>query len=243
MARGREIQLKLTRLTLKHFRNYADLTLDCAPGLNLILGKNGQGKTNLLEAIYFLSNTKSNRTASDRELLCHNNSQSLIVADIRPPHFDGQMTVAANLAIGSVSSSETGRLKTTFKINTAPVKSRSEVLGYIPSVGIFSFRSPTPARHAGRPPQMARRRRHPIRQTPPRLRERIPPHPPAKKPPAQRRSTKYFPRAFGYMERPTRPIRRQADGVAHAILVARRAPRHGPLRRTLRRTGNPLRVL
>jgi len=43
--------------------------LDLGPGVTVLLGGNGQGKTNLLEAIYFLATTKSFRTYSDRELM------------------------------------------------------------------------------------------------------------------------------------------------------------------------------
>ena len=40
-----------------------------APGINVLIGENAQGKTNLLEAIYLLAFTKSHRTAKDRELI------------------------------------------------------------------------------------------------------------------------------------------------------------------------------
>ena len=44
----------LNRLILKDFRNYETLDLEFADGINVFLGANGQGKSNLLEAIYFL---------------------------------------------------------------------------------------------------------------------------------------------------------------------------------------------
>ena len=125
--------MKLSKLTLKHFRNYADLSLPCSPQLNILLGKNGQGKTNLLEAVYFLSHTKSNRTGSDRELLQHGQPQALLMAEILPAHFEGLLTLTAQLSLAD----ETSRLKTSFKINGTPARSRSAVLGYIPSVGFF----------------------------------------------------------------------------------------------------------
>ena len=129
--------MKVSRLTLKHFRNYTDLALDCAPGRNIILGKNGQGKTNLLEALYFLSHTKSNRSGSDRELIQFTSSQTLIAAEILPTHYDGTLTLQASLSIADGSSEGQGRLQTKFKINGAPAKQRSAVLGYIPTVGFF----------------------------------------------------------------------------------------------------------
>lgn len=42
----------LTELHLHHFRNYQDLTVHFNPGVNVLIGHNAQGKTNMLEAIY-----------------------------------------------------------------------------------------------------------------------------------------------------------------------------------------------
>jgi DNA replication and repair protein RecF len=50
---------------LKNFRNHADTELDMGAGVNLIFGNNGQGKTNILEGISYLSLTKSFYAASD----------------------------------------------------------------------------------------------------------------------------------------------------------------------------------
>lgn len=59
----------LKNIDLRHFRNYEKLTLAFSPRINVLLGRNAQGKTNLLEAIYFLAMTKSHRTSNDHELL------------------------------------------------------------------------------------------------------------------------------------------------------------------------------
>ncbi len=59
----------LSELHLRHFRNYDDLTVHFAPGVNVLIGHNAQGKTNMLEAIYALSLTKSHRTNNDRDLI------------------------------------------------------------------------------------------------------------------------------------------------------------------------------
>lgn len=56
-------------LTLEQFRNYQALNLAFSPGVNLIYGENAQGKTNLLEAISFLSTARSHRVRYDRELI------------------------------------------------------------------------------------------------------------------------------------------------------------------------------
>jgi DNA replication and repair protein RecF len=59
----------LQRLALSNFRNYAQLDLDPAPGLNVFVGANAQGKSNLLEAIAMLGTGKSFRTSHDADLV------------------------------------------------------------------------------------------------------------------------------------------------------------------------------
>ena len=59
----------LAQLRLYNFRNYAELNLPLGPGLNVFVGENAQGKTNLLEAVATLLLTKSPRTSSPAELL------------------------------------------------------------------------------------------------------------------------------------------------------------------------------
>lgn len=61
--------MRLLRLELRNYRNYARLDFEPAPGLNLLLGANGQGKTNLLEAIALLALASSPRTQRISELV------------------------------------------------------------------------------------------------------------------------------------------------------------------------------
>ena len=58
----------LQHLSLKTFRNYKETKIDFNPKLNVFLGRNAQGKTNMLEAIYFLALTRSHRTRTDKNL-------------------------------------------------------------------------------------------------------------------------------------------------------------------------------
>ncbi len=59
----------LKEIELKHFRNYEDLNLKLNEKINFFIGNNAQGKTNLLESIYYLIITKSFRTFNDKDLI------------------------------------------------------------------------------------------------------------------------------------------------------------------------------
>ena len=71
----------LQSLKIKHFRNYQEADIDFHPGLNVFLGQNAQGKTNILEAVYFLALTRSHRTRSDKDLI-HFTENDLLVSGI-----------------------------------------------------------------------------------------------------------------------------------------------------------------
>ena len=64
--------MHLKNLFLLNFRNYQETKIIFHNGINVIYGENGSGKTNILEAIYFLALTKSFRTNSERHLVFNN---------------------------------------------------------------------------------------------------------------------------------------------------------------------------
>ena len=61
--------MQLNKLELRNYRNYQELVLEFPNRLNIFLGENAQGKTNLLESIYVLALTRSHRTSSEQELI------------------------------------------------------------------------------------------------------------------------------------------------------------------------------
>jgi DNA replication and repair protein RecF len=61
--------VRVTRLSLRDFRSYEAAELRPGPGLTVITGRNGAGKTNLLEALYFACTGRSCRTANEREVV------------------------------------------------------------------------------------------------------------------------------------------------------------------------------
>src|SRR6185436_19767899 len=58
-----------TRLTLRDFRTYEAAEVDLGAGLTVVTGRNGAGKTNLLEGVYFACTGRSCRTANEREVV------------------------------------------------------------------------------------------------------------------------------------------------------------------------------
>lgn len=73
--------MRLSEISLQQYRNYDSLTLTFPKTLNIFLGENAQGKTNLLESIYVLAMTRSHRTSNEKELI-HWNSDSAKVSGI-----------------------------------------------------------------------------------------------------------------------------------------------------------------
>jgi len=66
--------MKIKKLFLKNFRNHEHLLVNFEKEITLIFGDNGLGKTNILEAIYFLATTKSLKAEVDKELINHNSN-------------------------------------------------------------------------------------------------------------------------------------------------------------------------
>ncbi len=74
--------MKLINVKLTDYRNCRNIELDLSGGKILIIGKNAQGKTNILESIYFLSTLKSPRTSNNIELINFGSERTEIDADI-----------------------------------------------------------------------------------------------------------------------------------------------------------------
>lgn len=74
--------MHITHLHLFNFRNYTELSFQPNRTINIILGRNAQGKTSLLEAIYFLATTSSWRTSKDSELVQWEAEQARVVGEV-----------------------------------------------------------------------------------------------------------------------------------------------------------------
>jgi len=72
----------LNKLTISGYRNYNEGEVAFTQGTNIIIGENGQGKTNLLESIYYLTGAQSFRTRYDKELIQHDQTNAAIQAQV-----------------------------------------------------------------------------------------------------------------------------------------------------------------
>jgi DNA replication and repair protein RecF len=80
LAVDRPRPIRLQRLELLHFRNIAGLALELTEPRLLVIGRNGEGKSNLLEAVELLTSLRSHRCGHDRDLIRHGQSASRLRA-------------------------------------------------------------------------------------------------------------------------------------------------------------------
>ena len=116
------------RAYLKDYRNLKAVLLDFNSDLNIILGANGQGKTNLLEALYYLSTGKSHRTSRDTELINKDDEADKFVVQAR---IRKKEELVEKLAV-AVSSREK-----IYRVNDEKVERMADFLGRLNAV-IFS---------------------------------------------------------------------------------------------------------
>lgn len=70
--------MKINELYLDGFRNYNDTTVQFCDGVNVISGRNAQGKTNLVEAIYYLATGRSFKTTGDKDIISFDSESAQI---------------------------------------------------------------------------------------------------------------------------------------------------------------------
>lgn len=80
-------------IELKNYRNYKDLKLEFSKEKILLIGKNAQGKTNLLEAMYYLSCLNSARAKTDSEIIMWNQQAAKVKALILKEDFEKELEV------------------------------------------------------------------------------------------------------------------------------------------------------
>lgn len=101
--------MRLTRLRLRNYRNYVNQELSLEPGLNVYLGQNAQGKTNLLEAVALLALSSSPRARRDAELIGPAATEALAEGFVERDRRPG-VEVAIRVAAGGERSIKTIRV-------------------------------------------------------------------------------------------------------------------------------------
>lgn len=114
------ITVKLTQLELHNFRNHTATTLKLASGVNLLVGPNAQGKTNLLEAIYLACVGRGWRTSRDNEMIQFGQENALV--KVRAQKQFGTVDIAIKLGLG---------YKKSISINQIPIAKVAELMGQI----------------------------------------------------------------------------------------------------------------
>ncbi len=118
--------MHLRHLSVVDFRSYAEAELPLTPGVTTMIGLNGQGKTNLVEAVGYLATLGSHRVASDAPLVRFGEQQAIVRGAVVR---DGRETmVEIEINTGRAGSRNRARL------NRSPVPQPREVLGTLRTV-------------------------------------------------------------------------------------------------------------
>jgi DNA replication and repair protein RecF len=115
--------LHVAHLSLHNFRSYADIDVALEPGATAFIGRNGQGKTNLVEAIDYLSRLSSHRVATDAPLVRAGADQAIVRASVVKEGRTALLEVELN----------PGRANRA-RINRSPLPRPREIIGLVRTV-------------------------------------------------------------------------------------------------------------
>ncbi len=115
--------MHVAHLTLHNFRSYADVDVALEPGATAFIGRNGQGKTNLVEAIDYLSRLSSHRVATDAPLVKAGADQAIVRASVVKEGRTALLEVELN----------PGRANRA-RINRSPLPRPREIVGLVRTV-------------------------------------------------------------------------------------------------------------
>ena len=118
--------MHVARLTLHNFRSYGEVEFDLEPGSTAFIGANGQGKTNLVEAIDYVATLGSHRVASDTPLVKANTDRAVVRASV----VRGDRTALLEVEITPGKANRA-------RINKAPLPRTRDIVGVLRTV-LFS---------------------------------------------------------------------------------------------------------
>ena len=112
--------MHISHLSLKNFRSYSELELSLTPGITIFIGRNGEGKTNVVESILYLAFLSSHRTAGDLPLIKLGEQAAYIRARVQHPDRE----ILVELEINGEKSNRA-------RINQNPTRSQKNLFGLI----------------------------------------------------------------------------------------------------------------
>ena len=115
--------MRLTHLSLADFRSYAALELPLEAGVGVLVGRNGQGKTNVVEAVGYLANQASHRVSQDAPLVRAGAARAVVRGAVR--HEDRTALIELEINPGRANRA---------RLNRSPVSRPRDVLGYLRTV-------------------------------------------------------------------------------------------------------------
>ncbi len=115
--------MRVAHLGLTDFRNYADLEVDFDPAVTVLLGPNGQGKTNVVEAVAYLATFSSHRVATDAALVRAGAQRAVVRSQV----VQGDRTLGLDVQI---NPGRANRLQ----VNRTPVRRTRDALGIVRAV-------------------------------------------------------------------------------------------------------------
>lgn len=115
--------VRVRHVSLVDVRNYANLEVTLDPGVNTFVGPNGQGKTNLVEAVGYLSTLGSHRVATDAPLIRQGAERAVIRADV--VREDRSILLEVEITAGKANRA---------RINRAPTARPRDILGILRTV-------------------------------------------------------------------------------------------------------------
>jgi DNA replication and repair protein RecF len=115
--------VRISRLELTDFRNYEHLAVEFQPGISVLVGPNGQGKTNVVEAVAYLATFSSHRVANDTALVRAGCDRAVIRSLVE----HGERTIGLDVQI---NPGRANRLQ----VNRAPVRRTRDALGLVRAV-------------------------------------------------------------------------------------------------------------
>ncbi|WP_433784593.1 DNA replication/repair protein RecF [Actinomycetospora sp. CA-101289] len=111
------------QLSVTDFRSWEQADLTLAPGVSVLVGANGQGKTNLVEAVGYLATLSSHRVAGDAPLIRRGTAAATVRAVV--VNEGRELTVQVEIASGRANRA---------RVNRSPVRSPREILGIVRTV-------------------------------------------------------------------------------------------------------------